>query len=92
MTRLACIFYKQDPLRVDLTPSDLYTAGYFIRAHVTPGKWCWWRKNPFDPKGIGEIFSAPFDSPSEAVAEARRLIEARQGACRQPLLLAIEET
>jgi hypothetical protein len=79
---------RYGPIRVDLTPLDLYLAGYFMRGHVERGKWCWWRKNPYDSRGIGEIFGAAHGTVAEAVADARYLMAAQVSKAMQPRLLA----
>lgn len=64
-------------LRPDLTPVDLYAAGYVIRRHCDGVHWCHWCKNPYDPNGIGEVFGCVANTVEDAIADARRLIAAR---------------
>lgn len=37
--------YEDGPLHPELTPLDLFAAGFTIREHRFPGKWCWWQGN-----------------------------------------------
>lgn len=73
------------PLRPDLTPLDLYAAGYVIRRRCDGVHWCHWRKNPYDPNGVGEIFGGYYVQLDDVYADARRLMKARE---KGQLLLA----
>lgn len=77
--------YADGPLRPDLTPLDLYAAGYFIREHRTPGKWCWWRKNPYDRAGQGQLFGKPCNTVDEAIADARWLMSGEKQTIQMTL-------
>lgn len=58
-----------DP-RVDLTPLDLYAAGYVIRPHVQPAMWCWWLVRPCG----GHSYGAPHANAEDAIKDARHMM------------------
>ena len=79
--------YADGPLRPDLTPLDLYAAGYVIREHRTRGKWCWWRKNPYDRAGKGQLFGKLCATVDDAIADARWMMTGERQASQ--MMLAI---
>lgn len=71
------ILYEDGPLHPELTPLDLFCAGYIIRRHRDGVSWCYWRKNPYDPNGLGEIFGKPCATVEAAIESARWMMSAR---------------
>jgi hypothetical protein len=69
-------------LHPELTPVDLYAAGYVIREHRISG-WCWWKVRDCG----GQSYGAQWATVEEAIEDARWLMGARTG---QQMLLGEE--
>jgi hypothetical protein len=71
-------------LRVDLTPLDMYFAGFIVRRHLYLGYWCWWHGHPSG----GAEYSAPYETLDEVYADARWRLTGKQYVEKaQPQLL-----
>lgn len=55
-------------LRVDLTPLDMFAAGYIVRVHWWRGSWCWWHGHASG----GECWSEPCKTLEDVYKSARR--------------------
>lgn len=77
------VLYEDGPLHPELTPLDLFVAGFTIREHRFPGKWCWWESH----SSGGQSFGVARDTVQEAVEDARWLMTADCYRGTQPTLM-----